>query len=75
MATAPDEPNSEPRQVTTLPVRRFPPPRTVEEHNGAYFIVRDNTGQPLGYVYFDEELGRARPWLDKLNSAGYRRLK
>ncbi len=37
--------------------RRFPPPWTVEEH-AECFIVRDATGQALGYFYFDDELGR-----------------
>jgi hypothetical protein len=32
-----------------LPPRRFPPPRSVEEHNQACFIVRDKSGQALGY--------------------------
>jgi hypothetical protein len=35
--------------------RRFPPLRTIEEHNNAGFIVRDATGQALGYFYFDDE--------------------
>ncbi len=39
-------------------MRRFPPPWTIEENNNAYFIIRDNTGQALGYFYFEEELGR-----------------
>ncbi len=38
-------------------LRRFPPPWTVEEL-AACFIVRDNTGQGLVYVYFEEEPGR-----------------
>ncbi len=38
--------------------RRFPPPWTIEEHNDACFIVRDNTGQALGYFYFEDEPGR-----------------
>jgi len=29
--------------------RRFPPPWIVEEHNDACFIVKDATGQALGY--------------------------
>ncbi len=32
-----------------MPDRRFPPPWTIEENNDACFIVRDNTGQALGY--------------------------
>ena len=38
------------------PARRFPPPWIVEENNNACFIVRDATGQALGY--FEEEPGR-----------------
>ena len=38
--------------------RRFPPPWTIEENNNAGFIVRDSTGQALGYFYFEEEPGR-----------------
>jgi hypothetical protein len=34
--------------------RRFPPPWIVEEHNNACFIVKDATGQALGY--FDRRL-------------------
>jgi hypothetical protein len=30
-------------------VRRFPPPWMIEEHNNASFIVKDATGQALGY--------------------------
>jgi len=35
--------------------RRFP---TIEEHNNACFIVKDATGQALGYFYFEDEPGR-----------------
>jgi hypothetical protein len=38
--------------------RRFPPPWTLEESNDACVIVRDNTGQALGYFYFEDEPGR-----------------
>ncbi len=38
--------------------RRFPPPWTREENNDACFIVKDATGQALGYFYFEEEPGR-----------------
>ena len=38
--------------------RRFPPPWTVDERNDAYFIVKDATGQALGYFYFEDEAGR-----------------
>jgi hypothetical protein len=40
-----------------LPVLRFPPPWSVEETD-ACFIVRENGGQALAYVYFEEEPGR-----------------
>ena len=36
------------------PPRRFPPPWSVEERDES-FIVKDNTGQALGYFYFDDE--------------------
>ena len=38
--------------------RRFPPPWTIDDANAACFIVRDSTGQALGYFYFEEEPGR-----------------
>ena len=38
--------------------RRFPPPLDIEEHNRSCFIVRDNNGQALTYVYFETEAGR-----------------
>ncbi len=38
--------------------RRFPPPWTLDEHNDACFIVKDATGQALGYFYFEDEPGR-----------------
>jgi hypothetical protein len=37
--------------------RRFPPAWSVEE-TAACFIVRDNGGQALAYVYFEDEPGR-----------------
>ncbi len=39
-------------------MRRFPPRWSIDEANDACFIVRDNTGQALGYFYFEDELGR-----------------
>jgi hypothetical protein len=39
-------------------LRCFPPPWSIEEANNACFIVRDSTGQALGYFYFEEEPGR-----------------
>ena len=38
--------------------RRFPPPWIIDEANDACFIVRDSTGQALGYFYFEDEPGR-----------------
>ena len=38
--------------------RRFPPPWDIEEHNRSCFIVRDNSGQALAYVYFEADPGR-----------------
>ena len=43
---------------SAMPARRFPPPWTIEEANDACFIVRDSTGQALGYFYFEDEPGR-----------------
>jgi hypothetical protein len=36
---------------------RFPPPWTIEELE-ACFIVKDNAGQKLAFVYFEDEPGR-----------------
>jgi hypothetical protein len=38
--------------------RRFPPPWDIEEKNAACFIVKDNNGQALAYVYFENAPGR-----------------
>ena len=37
--------------------RRFPPPWTIDD-NGACFIVKDQAGHALAYVYFEAEPGR-----------------
>jgi hypothetical protein len=37
--------------------RRFPPPWHIDEANAACFIVKDNNGQALAYVYFEQEPG------------------
>jgi hypothetical protein len=39
-------------------VRRFPPPWDIEEVDRSCFIVRDNNGQALAYVYFEADSGR-----------------
>ena len=39
--------------------RRFPPPWSIEEHTES-FIVHDATGQPLAYVYFEDQPQRQR---------------
>ena len=45
--------------------RRFPPPWEIEEHNQSCFIVRDNNGQALNYVYFETDpAGAPRPTAD-----------
>jgi hypothetical protein len=41
-----------------MPDRRFPPAWTIEEHNDACFIVRDNNGQARAYFYFEDKPGR-----------------
>ena len=35
--------------------RRFPPPWTVEDHNDACFIVKDQEWLALAYVYYKRE--------------------
>jgi hypothetical protein len=37
--------------------RRFPPPWTVEELSTS-FVVRDDNGQKLAYVHYEDESGR-----------------
>jgi hypothetical protein len=37
---------------------RFPPPWDIEEANASCFIVKDNNGQALAYVYFESDPGR-----------------
>ena len=39
------------------PTRRFPPPWSVDELETC-FIVKDASGQKLGYFYYEEEAGR-----------------
>jgi hypothetical protein len=40
-----------------MPARRFPPPWSIDELEAA-FVVKDNAGQKLAYVYYEEEAGR-----------------
>jgi hypothetical protein len=40
--------------------RRFPPPWSVEEGE-AYFVVKDNDGQQLAYVHFDDPRSAVKP--------------
>ena len=37
--------------------RSFPPPWTIDD-NGTCFLVRDNNGQALSYVYYENEPSR-----------------
>ena len=41
----------------TVTARRFPPHWSVEDI-GAAFVVRDQSGQGLAYVYYEDEPGR-----------------
>jgi endonuclease YncB( thermonuclease family) len=51
--------------------RRFPPPWSVEEQD-ACFVVRDQNGQQLAYVFFEDEPGRRSA--AKLLAAGWARV-
>jgi len=42
--------------LMTESARRFPPPSSVEEQE-TWFAVRDQNGQALAYVYFEDEPG------------------
>jgi hypothetical protein len=37
------------------PEHRFPPPWSVEELDDACFVVTDDAGQKIAYVYFEDE--------------------
>ena len=47
-----------PDRNTAMTDRRFLPPWDIEEHHRSCFIVRDNNGQALSYVYYQTEPGR-----------------
>ena len=65
MVAAP--PRHYPKKIEGLPLatmlsgsvtpRRFPPPWSIEDI-GAAFVVKDGSGQKLGYFYYEEEPGR-----------------
>jgi len=48
------------RQNMKNATRRLPPPWSVEEGK-TYFVVKDASGQKLGYVYFDDPRSADKP--------------
>jgi hypothetical protein len=40
-----------------MPGRRFPAPWSTEEH-ASHIVVRDNNGQAIAYVYYENKAGR-----------------
>ena len=44
-----------------MPVRRFPPPWTVEDHNDACFIVKDHHGHALMSISKTSRAGKPQP--------------
>jgi hypothetical protein len=48
---------AEATQSLSMHGRRFPPPWTIEDL-AECFVVKDSSGQKLGYFYFEEEAGR-----------------
>ena len=59
---------------STAPLRRFPPPWDIEEANAACFIVKDNSGRALAYVYFEQEPGGRRAAANLLTRDDARRI-
>jgi len=45
------------KATVSVPYVTAPPPGIIDEHSDT-FIVRDSTGQALGYFYFEDEPGR-----------------
>jgi hypothetical protein len=43
-----------------MPARHFPPPWSSEEHSG-YFVVRDNNGEAIAYIYYENYPVRRSP--------------
>ena len=41
-----------------MTARGFPPPWSIEQVSDNAFVVKDASGQNLGYFYFEEEPGR-----------------
>jgi hypothetical protein len=48
---------AEPRPLS-ITARRFPPLWDIEEANASCFILKDNNGHALAYVYFESDAGR-----------------
>jgi hypothetical protein len=51
-----------------MPARRFPPPWSVEEFE-ACFVVKDSSGQKLGYLYYEDTASRASDLSPRLLAA------
>jgi hypothetical protein len=48
---------AEATQSLSIDARRFPPPWSIEDIGAAY-VVKDSSGQKLGYFHYEEEPGR-----------------